>query len=106
MTPLPYVYTDFIKPKDSSQASSAAQHFEDFGYSEVGPTSKEEAVILEDFGYSEVGPTSKEEAVILEDFGYSEVGPTSKEEAVFLGERVSSEQSTAFPVAGEEWQLI
>ncbi|XP_016349069.1 uncharacterized protein LOC107693972 [Sinocyclocheilus anshuiensis] len=41
VTPLPYVYTDFIKPKESSRASAAAQHFEDFGYSEVGPTCRE-----------------------------------------------------------------
>ncbi|XDV54327.1 hypothetical protein PO909_022632 [Leuciscus waleckii] len=39
VTPLPYVYTDFIKPKEPDQASATAQHFEDFGYSEVGPTS-------------------------------------------------------------------
>ncbi|KTG42462.1 hypothetical protein cypCar_00010154 [Cyprinus carpio] len=64
VTPLPYVYTDFIKPKESSQASAAAQHFEDFGYSEVGPTCREETVVLY--------------------------------------ERVSNEQSTACPDAGEE----
>ncbi len=46
VTCLLYVYTDFIKPKDSSQASAAAQHFEDSGYSEVGPTSSEETVVL------------------------------------------------------------
>ncbi len=46
MTPLPYVYTDFIKPKESTQASAAALHFEDFGYSEVGPTSREETAVL------------------------------------------------------------
>ncbi|KAF4108092.1 uncharacterized protein LOC131548042 isoform X2 [Onychostoma macrolepis] len=83
VTPLPYVYTDFIKPRESSQASAAAQHFEDFGYSEVGPTSREEAIVLEDFGYSEVGPTSREETAVL-------------------GECVSNEQPTACPDAGEE----
>ncbi|XP_042588696.1 leucine-rich repeats and immunoglobulin-like domains protein 1 isoform X2 [Cyprinus carpio] len=40
VTPLPYVYTDFIKPKESGQASAAA-HLEDFGYSEVGPACRE-----------------------------------------------------------------
>ncbi|XP_016118609.1 leucine-rich repeats and immunoglobulin-like domains protein 1 [Sinocyclocheilus grahami] len=63
VTPLPYVYTDFIKPKESSQASAAATHFEDFGYSEVGPTCREETAVLY--------------------------------------ERVSNEQSTACPDAGE-----
>jgi len=43
-TPLPYVYTDFIKPKEPNQASAAAQHFEDFGYSEVGPTCSADTV--------------------------------------------------------------
>ncbi|XP_067255378.1 leucine-rich repeats and immunoglobulin-like domains protein 2 isoform X1 [Chanodichthys erythropterus] len=38
MTPLPYVYTDFIKPKEPNQASAGRQHFEDFGYSKVGST--------------------------------------------------------------------
>ncbi|KAL0182705.1 hypothetical protein M9458_022080, partial [Cirrhinus mrigala] len=76
--PLPYVYTDFIKPKESSQASAAAQHFEDFGYSEVGPTCREETVVLKDFGYSEVGPS----AVVLD--------------------CVSNEDSTACPDAEEE----
>ncbi|XP_039533514.1 uncharacterized protein LOC120482869 isoform X1 [Pimephales promelas] len=42
-TPLPYVYTDFIKPKEPNQASAAAQHF-DFGYSEVGPTCSADTV--------------------------------------------------------------
>ncbi len=46
VTSLLYVYTDFIKPKESSQASAAALHFEDFGYSEVGPTRREETVVL------------------------------------------------------------
>lgn len=46
VTSLLYVYTDFIKPKESSQASAAALHFEDFGYSEAGPTSREETVVL------------------------------------------------------------
>ncbi|KAK2871079.1 hypothetical protein Q8A67_023606 [Cirrhinus molitorella] len=78
VTPLPYVYTDFIKPKESSQASAAAQHFEDFGYSEVGDTCREQTVVLEDFGYSEVGL----ETVAL----YC----------------VSKEQSTACPDAEEE----
>ncbi|XP_067288745.1 leucine-rich repeats and immunoglobulin-like domains protein 2 isoform X2 [Pseudorasbora parva] len=44
-TPLPYVYTDFIKPKEPNQASAAAQHSEDFGYSEVGPTCRTESVV-------------------------------------------------------------
>ncbi|XP_073686370.1 uncharacterized protein [Garra rufa] len=78
VTPLPYVYTDFIKPKESSQASAAAQHFEDFGYSEVADTCRKETVVLEEFGYSEVGPA----AVTLD--------------------CVSEEQSTACPGAEEE----
>ncbi|XP_052423606.1 intraflagellar transport protein 46 homolog isoform X5 [Carassius gibelio] len=41
VTPLPCVYTDFIKPRESSQASAAAQHFEESGYSEVGPSCRE-----------------------------------------------------------------
>ncbi|ROL54314.1 Hemicentin-1 [Anabarilius grahami] len=45
MTPLPYVYTDFIKPKEPNQASAATQHFEDFGYSEVGFTCRAEPVL-------------------------------------------------------------
>ncbi|XP_043106286.1 hepatocyte cell adhesion molecule-like [Puntigrus tetrazona] len=43
---LPYVYTDFIKPKESGQAPAAAKHFEDFGYSEVGLARGEETVLL------------------------------------------------------------
>ncbi|XP_052464032.1 uncharacterized protein LOC128021124 isoform X1 [Carassius gibelio] len=53
VTPLPYVYTDFIKPKESGQASAAAQHFEDFGYSEVGPTCRGETVVLDECVSSE-----------------------------------------------------
>lgn len=41
VTPLPYVYTDFIKPKDGRQPSAAQQHLDDFGYSEVGATDME-----------------------------------------------------------------
>ncbi|XP_050977178.1 uncharacterized protein LOC127172095 [Labeo rohita] len=74
--PLPYVYSDFIKPKESSQACATAQHFEDFDYSEVGYTCREETVVL-DFGYSEVGPS----AVL---------------------DCVSNEESTACPDAEEE----
>lgn len=76
MPPLPYVYSDFIKPKESSQACATAQHFEDFDYSEVGYTCREETVVL-DFGYSEVGPS----AVL---------------------DCVSNEESTACPDAEEE----
>ncbi|XP_059395150.1 HEPACAM family member 2-like isoform X1 [Carassius carassius] len=46
LTSVLYVYTDFIKPRESSQASAAAQHFEESGYSEVGPTDREETVVL------------------------------------------------------------
>lgn len=35
VTPLPYVYTDFIEPKEPNQVYAEAQHFEDFGYSLV-----------------------------------------------------------------------
>ncbi|XP_056096167.1 hemicentin-2 isoform X2 [Rhinichthys klamathensis goyatoka] len=45
VTPLPYVYTDFIKPKEPNQASAAALHFEGFGYSEVGPTCSADTVV-------------------------------------------------------------
>ncbi|KAK7120608.1 hypothetical protein R3I94_020558 [Phoxinus phoxinus] len=45
VTPLPYVYTDFIKPKEPNQASATAQHFKDFGYSEVGPACSAETVV-------------------------------------------------------------
>ncbi|XP_059400718.1 fibroblast growth factor receptor 1-like [Carassius carassius] len=64
VTRLPYVYTDFIKPKESGQASAAAQHFEDFGYSEVGPTCREETVFLYERVSSEqstVCPDAEEE---------------------------------------------
>lgn len=46
VTSVLYVYTDFIKLKESSQASAAAQHFEEFGNSEVRPTGREETVVL------------------------------------------------------------
>ncbi|XP_016132120.1 uncharacterized protein [Sinocyclocheilus grahami] len=46
VTSILYVYTDFIKPKESSQASAAAQHFEEFGNSEVGAIGREETVVL------------------------------------------------------------
>ncbi|XP_043106285.1 hemicentin-1-like [Puntigrus tetrazona] len=44
VTSLLYVNTDFIKPKDSSQASAAALRAQVSGYSEVGLTSGQETV--------------------------------------------------------------
>ncbi|XP_077098656.1 uncharacterized protein LOC143749876 isoform X2 [Siphateles boraxobius] len=48
VTPLPYVYTDFVKPKEPNQATTTVQHFEDFGYSEVGPICSAETVFSDD----------------------------------------------------------
>ncbi|XP_051539680.1 uncharacterized protein LOC127432521 [Myxocyprinus asiaticus] len=53
VTALPYVYTDFIKPKEANQDSAAAEHFEEFGYSEIGPAGREETVILDCAIYEE-----------------------------------------------------
>ncbi|KAK2871078.1 hypothetical protein Q8A67_023605 [Cirrhinus molitorella] len=46
VTSVLYVYTDFIMSKESSQASDAAQPFEDFGYSLVRPTCRKETAVL------------------------------------------------------------
>ncbi|XP_051971770.1 uncharacterized protein LOC127635641 isoform X2 [Xyrauchen texanus] len=53
VTLLPYVYTDFIKPKMANQDSAAAEHFKEFGYSEIGPAGREETVILDCAIYEE-----------------------------------------------------
>ncbi|XP_056323374.1 uncharacterized protein LOC130236651 isoform X2 [Danio aesculapii] len=44
--PLPCVYTDFIKPKESRQDFAAQQQLDEFGYSEVGAT----ATVMEKTG--------------------------------------------------------
>ncbi|KAI7793816.1 putative HEPACAM family member 2-like, partial [Triplophysa rosa] len=42
---LPYVYTDFIKPREANQNSAAAEDTKDFGYSEIGPAVGEEIIL-------------------------------------------------------------
>ncbi|XP_051542263.1 uncharacterized protein LOC127433927 isoform X2 [Myxocyprinus asiaticus] len=53
VTPLPYVYTDFIKPREPNQASATAEHFEEFGYSEIGPVGREDTVLSDCAIYDE-----------------------------------------------------
>ncbi|XP_051973942.1 leucine-rich repeats and immunoglobulin-like domains protein 1 [Xyrauchen texanus] len=53
VTPLPYVYTDFIKPREPNQASASAEHFEEFGYSEIGPVGREDTVLSDCAIYDE-----------------------------------------------------
>lgn len=43
---LPYVYTDFIKPREVNENSaSATENTEDFGYSEIGPAVREDFIL-------------------------------------------------------------
>ncbi|XP_056592930.1 uncharacterized protein LOC130411933 [Triplophysa dalaica] len=53
---LPYIYTDFIKPREANQNLAAAEDTKDSEYSEIGPAVRDEIIL--DHSSSDEQPTS------------------------------------------------